>query len=337
MNLTDLAIQHLPIKRKSNPRGGYYICCPMCLSMGESRNDTKFRGGFTPQPDQGFIYHCHNCHFATGWSWNGRVSKNLMKFLTKLGVDSKKVPIRLRLLQQNERAPEATIEIETYDVAMEFKTVELPAGAYSFESWVEDDDPPGLFYDAFDYLANRGAPVFDGWNYFWTEDKYYNWNKRIIIPFYHNGKIVGYTGRRFINSKKISKYFSQQPEHFLFNQDKLEGDAETIILVEGVFDAISIKGVATLGNILTKKQINLLNLSKKRIILVPDRNKAGRKLLEQAIGQNWEVSIPDWDRGVIDCANATKRYGKLFTLESIYKSAMNNAMKSRLRFEIARI
>lgn len=337
MNLTDLVIQHLPIKRKSNPRGGHYFNCVMCTSMGESRNDTKMRCGFTPQPDRGFLVHCHNCGYATGWEYNGRVSKNLMKFLTKLGVDSKKIPIRLRLLQQNERVAEAKIEIEPHDVVIEFKTVDLPEGAYSFESWVEDDDPPSLFYDAFDYLANRGSPVFDGWNYFWTEDTYYNWNKRIIIPFYHNGKIVGYTGRRFTNTQRISKYFSQQPEHFLFNQDKLEGDTETIILVEGVFDAISIKGVATLGNTLTKKQINLLKLSKKRIILVPDRNKAGRKLLEQAIDQNWEISIPDWDRGVIDCANATKRYSRLYTLESIYKFATNNAMKSRIRFEAARI
>lgn len=337
MNLTDLVIQHLPIKRKGNPRGGHYFNCVMCTSMGESRNDTKMRCGFTPQPDRGFLVHCHNCGYATGWEYNGRVSKNLMKFLTKLGVDSKKIPIRLRLLQQNERVAEAKIEIEPHDVVIEFKTVDLPEGAYSFESWVEDDDPPSLFYDAFDYLANRGSPVFDGWNYFWTEDTYYNWNKRIIIPFYHNGKIVGYTGRRFTNTQRISKYFSQQPEHFLFNQDKLEGDAETIILVEGVFDAISIKGVATLGNALTKKQINLLKLSKKRIILVPDRNKAGRKLLEQAIDQNWEISIPDWDRGVIDCANATKRYSRLYTLESIYKFATDNAMKSRIRFEAARI
>ncbi len=337
MNLTDLAIQHLPVKRKGNPGGGFYINCPMCISMGESRNDTKFRGGFTPQPSGGFLYHCYNCHFATGWEMDGRVNKKLMQFLTRLGIDSKKVPIRLRLLQPNEKAFDVAIETEEYDVAIEFKTVELPKGAYSFESWVEDDDPPGLFYDAFEYLANRGTPVFDGWKYFWTEDKHWAWNQRVIIPFYHNDEIVGYTGRRFTNTKRISKYLSQQPEHFLFNQDKLESDTENIILVEGVFDAISIKGVATLGNALTNKQINLLNISKKRIILVPDRNKAGKKLLEQAIDQEWEISIPDWDRGVIDCANATKRYGKLYTLESIYKFAIKNAMKSRIRFEAARI
>ena len=336
MDLTDLVVQHLPSKRKSSATG-QYINCPMCTTMGESRNDTKFRGGFTKTPGGGFVYHCYNCHYATGWELNGRVSKNLMKFLTRLGIDSRKVPIGLRLLRQNEKVTSAKIDDDKYNVEVEFETEELPKGSLSFEAWAEEDDPPVGFYEAFEYLASRGEPVFDGWKYFWTPSKQFSWNQRVLIPFYHHRKMVGYTGRLFTKNEKVPKYYSRQPEDYLFNQDKLESDIETIILVEGILDAISIKGIATLGNTLTPKQINLLNISKKRIILVPDRNKAGRTLLDQVIDQGWEVSIPDWDRGVDDCAAATEKYGRLYILESIYKAAMTNKMKIKIQFEATRI
>lgn len=336
MDLTDLVVQHLPSKRKSSA-SGLYINCPMCTMMGESRNDTKFRGGFTKTSGGGFLFHCYNCHYATGWEANGRVSKNLMKFLTRLGIDSRKIPIRLRLLRQNEKVTNVKIDDDKYNVEVEFESLEFPKGSLSFEAWAEEDDPPAGFYEAFEYLASRGEPVFDGWKYFWTPSTQFSWNQRVLIPFYHHGKIVGYTGRIFTDNEKIPKYYSRQPENYLFNQDKLESDIETIILVEGVLDAISIKGIATLGNTLTQKQINLLNISKKRIILVPDRNKAGRTLLDQVLDQGWEVSIPDWDRGITDCAAATKKYGRLFTIESIYKAAMTNKMKIKIQFEATRI
>ena len=330
MDLTDLVQQHLPSKRKTSATG-IYICCPMCTTMGEARNDTKFRSGFTVNPDQGFIFHCYNCNFSTKWEMNGRVSKNLMKFLTKIGIPSKQIPIKLRLLGHDEKVESVKIEDDTPDVAIEFDEVKLPDNCRLFEDWSGDKHPPELFYKALEYLITRGDPVVKGWKYYWTSNTYFSWNQRVIIPFYHHGKIVGYTGRTFTDNPKLSKYYSRQPEDFMFNQDKLEGDLDTIMLVEGVFDAIAIKGVDILGNTLTQKQINLLNISKKRIILVPDRNEAGRRLLDQVLDQGWEISIPKlWmdDKKVRDCASSTKRYGRIVTLEQIIKSATKNMQKN---------
>lgn len=336
MNLTELVQQHLPNKKKKSATG-VYICCPMCITMGEARNDTKFRCGFTVQPDQGFLVHCYNCHFSTQWKMNGRVSKNLMKFLTKIGISSKQVPIKLRLLRHDEKAKSVIIDDDIPDVAIEFDEVDLPIDCRSFEDWAEDEDPHWQFYDAFEYLASRGEPVFEGWKYFWTPYAQFSWNQRVIIPFYHHGKIVGYTGRTFTNNPKLSKYYSKQPEDFMFNQDKIESDTEILILTEGVLDAISIKGIGILGNSLTKKQINLLNTFKKRIILIPDRNEAGRRLLDQVLDQGWEVSIPElWmdDKNIRDSASSTKRYGRIVTLEQIIKNATENKMKITLRFNM---
>ena len=338
MNLTELVIQHLPSNKKTSHSGGVYINCPLCTSMGESRNDTKFRGGFTPQTDGGFIYHCYNCHFATGWTFDGRVGKNLMKFLTKIGIDSKQVPLGLRLLRNNEKVENVFIKDDSPEVVLEFEVCRLPPKCRKFSEWLEDDQAPSEFINALEYLVSRGTAVFDGWIYFWTSSKNYSMDQRIIIPFYHHGKIVGYTARTFTENIKLSRYYANTPTDYLFNQDKLEGDNKVIILVEGVFDAIAIKGVAAMGNLLTDKQINLLNKCQKEIIVAPDRAKTGRGLVEQAIKNNWKVSMPDWDLGKIDdVASATKKYGRLYTLKTILESAISNKDTIRMKFGTIRL
>ena len=60
---------------------------------------------------------------------------------------------------------------------------------------------------------------------------------------------------------------------------------------------------------------------------------AGASLFE--IG--WEVSVPDWDSGISDCAEATKRYGTLYTLESIFSSATTNKLRIMNTFGVSRL
>ena len=132
----------------------------------------------------------------------------------------------------------------------------------------------------------------------------------------------------------MRRYYSQKPEDYMINQDLLENDdIDTILLVEGAFDANSIDGVGVMKNNLSEKQINLLKWSGKRIILIPDRNRAGGKLVDQCIDNDFEVSIPDWDREVDDCAEATKRYGKLFTVEGIMENAQSFVGLSKLQIK----
>ena len=328
MDLTQLVLQYLPSDRKTTATG-FSINCPLCVHMGESRPDTKHRGGFRLNSDKGFTYHCFNCKYRTMWEFQGRVGKNLMFFLTTIGIPPKQVPFKLRLLQANERV-EAKIDVDKEpEVCLNFDDIKLPHGCRSFESWVEDDDLPSLFFSAFSYMANRGEAVFNGSTYYWTPDTNYGVNQRVIIPFYHHGKIVGYTGRVFTGNNKLRKYYSVQPRDFMFNQELLEGDTEIIFLVEGVPDAISINGVGVMGNHLSEKQVNLLRWSKKRIILVPDRDKAGEKLIDQVVRLGWEVSLitTEWGNGVSDCAEATKRFGKLYTLETILNTATKKEAK----------
>ena len=176
--ITDLVKQHLPPDRK-NSTTGFYVNCPMCVLQGEPRADSKHRGGFTEYPDGGFIYHCHNCGFSTKWVYNGRVGKNLMYFLRSIGVPPKQVPMKLRLLRQDEKL-DVKIKIEEPEIVIEFPEVDLLPGARTIESWCEDEEPLMMFIDAFEYLAGRGDAVFDGGTYYWTDNPKYGNNERVI-------------------------------------------------------------------------------------------------------------------------------------------------------------
>jgi hypothetical protein len=328
MDLTQLVQQYLPNDRKTTSNG-FSINCPMCVSMGERRPDTKHRGGFRINPDSGWTYHCFNCGHKNMWKSGGPIGKNLMYFLTTIGIPAKQIPIKLRLLRPSEQMTVKIEEDAPLDVAIGFDEVSLPPGSRSFESWAEDDDPPSLFFDAFNYMAGRGEAVFNGATYYWTPDTNYGINQRVIIPFYYQGKMVGYTARVFTGNTKLRKYYSNQPSDYMYNQELLEGDREIVFLIEGILDAVSIKGVGVLGNNLSAKQINLLKWSNKRIILVPDRNKAGERLLNQVIKLGWEAAVitTEWGSNVDDCAKATSRFGKLYVLETILNTATKNKIK----------
>jgi len=75
----------------------------------------------------------------------------------------------------------------------------------------------------------------------------------------------------------------------------------------------------------------LLNRLNKDIIVVPDRDKAGSKLVERAIELGFSVSMPDWAEGINDIGDAVQRYGRLYTLHSIAMQAEDSALKIRLR------
>jgi len=75
----------------------------------------------------------------------------------------------------------------------------------------------------------------------------------------------------------------------------------------------------------------LLNRLQKQIIVVPDRDSAGKKLVEQAIDLGWSVSLPEWPSEITDIGEAVSKYGRLYTLYSIANVAEDSPLKIRLR------
>ena len=79
------------------------------------------------------------------------------------------------------------------------------------------------------------------------------------------------------------------------------------------------------------EQAHLIDKLGKRVIVCPDKDKAGVELIDQALELGWEVSFPDWHTSCKDAADAVLRYGRLATIKSIIDCATNNKIKIQVK------
>lgn len=122
------------------------------------------------------------------------------------------------------------------------------------------------------------------------ENSYYTLKKRLVIPIIQDGKQVGMSFRRIVNTD-IPKW-SHQPANIvtgdlLYNFDEAKGEFE-IVLVEGSFDVwafheIGVVSVATYGAHLTDEQYKLLMRTGADITLAFDGDEAGRTITNKVL------------------------------------------------------
>jgi DNA primase len=179
-------------------------------------------------------------------------------------------------------------------------------------------------------LSSRGDDILLGGDFYWTPNKANSLNRRIIIPFYWENEVVGWTARVIDNSSPM-RYFSEVQPRYLFNTDAIKNDWEYIFICEGPFDGIAINGIAMLGDKVMPDQARWLNQTGKKIIVVPDRVEQGGKLVDVALSEGWHVSFPRWDQGIKDAADAVKAYGKLYTVWSIIDAMTKNKLEIGVR------
>jgi DNA primase len=195
----------------------------------------------------------------------------------------------------------------------------------SISEWVNSAYLPDISDDigpVIDYVINRGFDPMTK-NFYWSPAPGYV--DRVIIPFVYDGKIVGSTARKVRDGKP--KYLSDQHPFFVFNVDEQSDEHQYLFVVEGPFDAISIGGVALLTNEISDQQARIINSIGKQVIVIPDQDKAGTFLIDQAKELGWSIAFPTWEDSVKDCAEAVKKYGKLFVVVDAVKSATANPAK----------
>jgi DNA primase len=123
------------------------------------------------------------------------------------------------------------------------------------------------------------------------------------------------------------KYYTEVQPGYVFNMDAQDWTRKFVIVTEGPFDAISISGVSILGSEVNDIQRELIDGLTRQVIVVPDRDKSGQKLIDQAIEFGWSVAFPKWHDEVVDVADAVLKYGRLFTIQSILKSTESSKLK----------
>jgi DNA primase len=152
----------------------------------------------------------------------------------------------------------------------------------------------------------------------------------VIVPFTWHNQIIGYTARTFDEGVK-PKYHNSHEPNYVFNVDRQPKDAKFVVVVEGPFDAMAIDGVAVLSNQCNEVQADIIDSLAREVIVVPDRDRAGVKLIDAAIEYGWSVSFPVWQETCKDVNEAVTTYGKLFVLKSIIEAREISRLKIELK------
>ena len=311
----------LPPKRKTTPSGWTSFDAVCCAHNGESRDDRK-RGGIRTSPDGGFQYHCFNCNFKAGWTPGKLLSRNTKDLFRWLGMSSDTIgKLGLYALKLKEDQPTAK-----RDLSFELKEIPLPEDCLPIDTWVAEGAQDTELFDVISYLMDERRVGWEWYNWHWSAAA--GFRDRVIIPFYQDGKIVGYTGRKIKAGKP--KYLTDSQSGYVFNIDSQRDNRAFVIVVEGQFDAIAVDGVSIMTNEPNDVQIARINSLGKKVIAVPDRDKPGAKLIKAALANGWAVSLPPWGDNIKDVADAVKEYGRLYTLATILHYCEDNEIKIQL-------
>ena len=117
----------------------------------------------------------------------------------------------------------------------------------------------------------------------------------------------------------------------MFGTDLQKTNWQSVIVVEGVFDALSVNGLAVLHAEINDAQVRLIRSLGREVVVVPDQDEAGMKLVDRAVELGWAVSMPEWPADVKDVNDAVIRWGRLATLLTIMQAKETSKIKIELR------
>lgn len=308
-------VSYLPAKRKQTPSGWISFNAPCC-------DDKRQRGGLKAN-EQGWSYHCFNCGTTASFILGRTLGFKARRFLSLLGVPENEIEhinlesLRHRsihgLLEERQQTFDALsgIEFDEFDDFPQYSEVLTEEGPYR------------------DYLRSRRVPE-DYPAMIQSQNDGVHWVRpNIVIPFTHHNKVVGWTARML--DGKIPKFINHTQPGYVFGTDLQHDNWEHVLVMEGIFCALSISGLAVMHNTISDAQTRLIRSLGKQITVVPDQDKAGLELIDRAVELGWAVSIPDWGIDVKDVNDAVVKYGKLATLIMIMQSRETSKIKIEIR------
>jgi len=307
----------------------YNFNCPAC---GDRRN----RGGLKFTDDGGFRYYCFNggCEYntqPTGWSsdMDGFVGR-VRRLYEMLGGDVRRIPIELLMRGRKYTYDKQgnVKEQKKLEVAYQFPECALPEDSQLLVDAAKQD---ARAFEVLVYLKKRKVPPskIREFEFVWSPRYPYH----LIIPYVHHDAIVGYVGRSIRKAGSGRDRFIQQaPSDYIFNQHLLRTYTSRYVLVlEAPLDAVTLECLAVRSDRFTAKQENLLAVSGKDVVLIPDLKKGEwRGFFEAARKNNWYVSIPDWGRGISDVQESVFKSGLLYTITCVMRSTTRNYTKAEV-------
>jgi hypothetical protein len=313
----------IPSSAQRGSRGWVHFNCPSC-------GDKRKRGRFLITSSDGFRYMCYNggCQFedATGWEPGKPLIGRGVRLFELLGGSLSDIPLKFFEASRKLSLPEWIDHMMKEETAGEFKTVtdfpKIDMPPKSIKLW-EATSPKARAVQ--DYVLNRGS-IFVDHDFYWNSE----YANRVLVPLTHHKKNVGWIGRKITPGGMPHLKCPDFPADFMLNQDQIYR-YDVILVLESHFDAIALDALCTFGNTFTQKQINLLNKSKKRKVLLPDyQGKEWRSYWQTAKNNDWSLAIPEWGGNygpvdhIKDAGESIKRYGVLDTLNRIMSNITDN-------------
>ena len=316
-------LAYLPARKKTTNSGWISFNAVCCTHNGQSQ-DRRGRGGIKVN-DQGWSYHCFNCNFTASFILGRNLTIKARRLLQWLNVPEEEID-RVNLESLRHRSVEGILHDrqrmyqELADI--KFPEVDLPVHA----DFLIDTDS-----DEYQYLLTRAVPMDYPYMTVWNGDSWKGHHTRpgVLVPFTYNGNIVGST-IRFLDNR-APKWLNDMPAGYVFGTDLQKPNWQYVVVCEGVFDALSISGVALLHSEVSDLQARLIRSLGREVVVVPDQDRAGLGLVDRAVELGWAVSMPDWPADVKDINDAVKKFGKIGTLLTIMQSKETSKIKIELR------
>ncbi len=315
-------LSYLPAKRKPSPQGWLSFNAVCCTHNGNSQ-DKRGRGGIKVT-EQGWSYHCFNCSYTASFTLGRTLSFKARRLLGWMGVPDNEIEI-LNLESLRHRNIHGILE----DRQRVFNTL----SAIEFEEF--DDFPPYAevvtpeFPLYWDYIRKRGVPEDFPIMTAIKNDGIHWVRPFVLVPFTYDNKVVGWTARFLDN--KIPKYINHSQPGYVFGTDLQHTDWNHVIVTEGIFDALSIGGLALMHNTISDSQARLIRSLGKEVVVVPDQDLPGMELVDRAVELGYSVSMPDWPDHIKDVNDAVIEYGRLGALLTIMQARETSRIKIELR------
>ena len=306
-------ISYLPAKRKQTASGWISFNAPCCVHRGDNQ-DKRQRGGIKPSPDGSFSFHCFNCGYTASFVLGRNLTFKARKLLEWMNVPQEEIE-RINLESLRHKSIEGLLG-ERQQVANQLQNIRF-----------EDKDLPAdtqpLNDTGLAYLRSRRLPVDYPFMYKTMP------RPGIVIPFTHDNQVVGHT-TRFLDDR-TPKYIQDIQPGYVFGTDLQGATWQHVIVVEGVFDALSISGLAVLHADINEAQVRLIRSLGREVVVVPDQDEAGMRLVDRAVELGWSVSMPNWPADVKDVNDAVIRWGRLGCLLTIMQARETSKIKIELR------
>lgn len=311
---------YLPAKRKQSSAGWISFNAVCCTHNGESQ-DKRQRGGIMLSGDGSWSYHCFNCGFKSSFVMGRNLGFKARKLLSWLNVPQEEIE-RINLESLKHRSVAGLLnerqQVSNQLQGIQFEERDLPVDFAIVTPEHEQE---------WNYLRNRCIPV--DYPIGVTNSATPVVRPGVVVPFTHNNDIVGHT-TRFLDDR-TPKYIHDIQSGYVFGTDLQKDTWQWVIVCEGVFDALSIGGLAVLHAEINDAQVRLIRSLGREVVVVPDQDEAGMKLVDRAIELGWSVSMPEWDNDVKDINDAVIKYGRVATLLTIMQAREHSKIKIEMR------